>query len=238
MGFQAFSICVVGGTGAEGGGLALRWAHAGHRVSIGSRDLAKAQAAARELNAILSAELIVGAECRGGAAAADIVVLAVPFVAQMPTVTLLKDVLAGKILVDVTVPLVPPKVSRVQLPPTDSCVVAVQQMLGDGVRVVSAFQNVSAHKLKKLGSQIDCDVLVSADDKEARIVGMALANDAGLRGVDAGPLANSVVAESLTSALIWINRTYKIPDAGIRITGLPESFARGEDDPPLFLHGV
>ena len=146
--------------------------------------------------------------------------LTVPFAAQMPTVSELKPVLAGKILIDVTVPLVPPKVSRVQLPPSDSCIVAVQQMLGDSVRVVSAFQNVSAHKLKKLDYMIECDVLVTGDDKDARAVAIGLAQDAGLRGVDAGPLANSVVAESLTSVLIWINRTYKIPDAGIRITGL------------------
>ncbi|HEU5016533.1 MAG TPA: NADPH-dependent F420 reductase [Pseudolabrys sp.] len=215
-----YSICVVGGTGAEGGGLALRWAHAGHRVTIGSRDAAKAREAARELNAILGTESLAGAESGAGVAASDIVVLTVPFAAQIPTVTALKEQLAGKILIDVTVPLVPPKVSRVQLPPTDSCVVAVQQVLGSDVRVVSAFQNVSAHKLKKLGQSIDCDVLVAGDDKQARAVAIALAADAGLRGIDVGPLANSVVAESLTSALIWINRTYKLPDAGIRITGL------------------
>jgi 8-hydroxy-5-deazaflavin:NADPH oxidoreductase len=124
----------------------------------------------------------------------------------------------------VTVPLTPPKVSTVQLPPSDSCVVALQQMLGAGVRVVSAFQNVSAHKLKDLKHRIDCDVLVAGDDKASRGIAIALAQAAGLRGIDVGPLANSVVAESLTSALIWINRTYKIPDAGIRITGiaLPE----------------
>jgi NADPH-dependent F420 reductase len=119
------------------------------------------------------------------------------------------------------VPLVPPKVSQVQLPESDSCVVAVQRKLGDKVRVVSAFQNVSAHKLKNLAVKIDCDVLVASDDKEARDIGIALAAAAGLRGVDAGPLVNSVVAESLTSVLIAINRKYKVPDAGIRITGLP-----------------
>ena len=222
MSEKSYSICVVGGTGAEGGGLALRWAHAGHKVTIGSRDAAKAQQAAGELNAILGADKIGGTESAAGVAAAEIAVLTVPFAAQIPTVTGLKDVLAGKILIDVTVPLVPPKVSRVQLPPSDSCVVAVQELLGEGVRVVSAFQNVSAHKLKKLGQTIDCDVLVAADDKEARAIAIALANDAGLHGINVGPLANSVVAESLTSALIWINRTYKIPDAGIRITGLGE----------------
>ena len=153
-------------------------------------------------------------------AAAEICVLTVPFAAQMPTAADLKDRLQGKILIDVTVPLVPPKVARVQLPPTDSCVVALQAMLGTGVRVVSAFQNVSAHKLKDLQARIDCDVLVTGDDKDARRVAIELAQAAGLRGIDAGPLANSVVAESLTSVLIHINRTYKIPDAGIRITGL------------------
>jgi 8-hydroxy-5-deazaflavin:NADPH oxidoreductase len=216
-----YSICVTGGTGAEGSGLALRWAYAGHRVTLGSRDPTKAQAAARELNGILGKEAVTGTDNLSGVAAAEIVVLTVPFAAQMPTAAELKPVLAGKILIDVTVPLVPPKVSRVQLPATDSCVVSVQQMLGESVRVVSAFQNVSAHKLKRLDTKIDCDVLVTSDDKEARAVAISLAQDAGLRGIDAGPLANSVVAESLTSALIWINRTYKIPDAGIRITGLP-----------------
>jgi NADPH-dependent F420 reductase len=220
MADKLFSICVVGGTGAEGSGLALRWAHAGHRVTIGSRDESKAAEAARELNVILGKDHISGTDSPKGVADADIIVLTVPFAAQMATVSGLQAELAGKILIDVTVPLVPPKVSRVQLPPTDSCVVAVQQMLGNKVRVVSAFQNVSAHKLKSLAHSIDCDVLVTSDDKEARTIGMALAEAAGLRGIDAGPLANSVVAESLTSLLIWINRSYKIPDAGIRITGL------------------
>ncbi len=225
---KTYTICVVGGTGAEGSGLALRWAHAGHRVTIGSRDEAKAREAATALNALLGGDKIAGAESHAGVAAAEIVVLTVPFAAQIPTVAGLKDALAGKILIDVTVPLMPPKVSRVQLPPSDSCVVAVQELLGDSVRVVSAFQNVSAHKLKKLGQAVDCDVLVAADDKDARVVAIGLAEDAGLRGINAGPLANSVVAESLTSALIWINRAYKIADAGIRITGLANTGAPAE----------
>jgi len=220
MSDERFSICVVGGTGAEGSGLALRWAKAGHRVKIGSRDPAKARETARELNAILGSDRIAGVDNKSGVGESDIVVLTVPFAAQMPTISDLKPHLSGKILIDVTVPLVPPKVSRVQLPPSDSCVVAVQQFLGDDVRVVSAFQNVSAHKLKKLDQTINCDVLVTSDDQAARATAISLAKDAGLRGIDAGPLANSTVAESLTSALIWINRTYKISDAGIHITGL------------------
>jgi NADPH-dependent F420 reductase len=220
MSEERFSICVVGGTGSEGSGLALRWAKAGHRVKIGSRDPAKARETARELNAMLGSDRIAGIDNKSGVTESDIVVLTVPFAAQMPTISDLKPHLSGKILIDVTVPLVPPKVSRVQLPPSDSCVVAVQQFLGDDVRVVSAFQNVSAHKLKKLDQTINCDVLVTSDDQAARATAISLAKDAGLRGIDAGPLANSTVAESLTSALIWINRTYKISDAGIHITGL------------------
>lgn len=222
---EPFSICVVGGTGAEGSGLALRWAHAGHRVVIGSRDAEKAMKTAAELNSILGEQRISGRSSSEGVRDTAIAVLTVPYAAQMTTASGIREQLEGKILIDVTVPLVPPKVSHVQLPPSDSCVAALQQMLGPGVRVVSAFQNVSAHKLKKLSLQIDCDVLVAADDKEARAVAIHLAEAAGLRGVDVGPLANSVVAESLTSALIWINKTYKIPDAGIRITGISEAVA-------------
>ena len=223
MGSEKRTICIVGGTGAEGSGLAARWARHGHRVIIGSRDVEKAKNTAAALNALTGGQNVEAMNSRDGVLAAEIVVLTVPFSAQKPTVDGLKDVLAGKILIDVTVPLVPPKVSQVQLPESGSCVVAMQKLLGEQTRVVSAFQNVSAHKLKELDYKIDCDVLVASDDAQAREIGIALASDAGLRGIDAGSLANSVVAESLTSALIWINRKYKIPDAGIRITGVPDT---------------
>jgi NADPH-dependent F420 reductase len=217
---MGYTIAIVGGTGAEGSGLALRWANAGHQVIIGSRDPAKAQALADEFNERLGTKKLSGAASEKAVESADIVVLTVPYASQLEMVRALRSKLQGKILVDVTVPLVPPKVSQVQLPAAGSCVVAVQQDLGDGVRVVSAFQNVSAHKLKDLEYSIKCDVLVCSNDKEARQIVIGLAKDAGLRGIDAGGLANSTVAESLTSALIWINRTYKIPDAGIVITGI------------------
>lgn len=221
MSEKPYSICVVGGTGAEGSGLALRWAHAGHRVTIGSRDPSKAQEAARELNSILSAEQITGTDSRTGVAGAEIVVLTVPFGAQIATVSGLKDALAGKILIDVTVPLVPPKVARVQLPESGSAVAAIQAMLGDSVRVVSAFQNVSAHHLKELSHHVDCDVLICGDDPAAREIVVGLAADIGLRGVHAGPIVNSAAAEALTSILIAINTRYKVSGTGIRITGLP-----------------
>jgi NADPH-dependent F420 reductase len=219
---QTHTIAIIGSTGAEGSGLALRWANAGHRIVIGSRDPGKAHALADQFNAQLGGSRLSGAGLQEAARAAGIVVLTVPFAAQLSTVRALAAELQGKILIDVTVPLVPPKVSQVQLPPTDSCVVAVQAELGEAVRVVSAFQNVSAHKLKDLAYKVQCDVLICGNDKAARQTVIALAADAGLRGIDAGLLANSTVAESLTSALIWINRTYKIADAGIMITGLDE----------------
>lgn len=218
-------IAVVGGSGAEGSGLALRWAHAGYRVLLGSRTVEKAQAAASALNAKLSAARIEGLANPDAAARADIVVLTVPYAAQLPTLRELKGELAGKILVDVTVPLVPPKVARVQLPAGGSAVEIAQQELGPAVRVVGAFQNVSAHHLMELSHAVACDVLVCGDDKEARERVVALVGALGLRGLHAGPLANSAAAEALTSVLIFMNRHYKSPGAGIRITGLPERAA-------------
>ena len=214
------TIAVLGGTGKEGGGLALRWAHKGHTVIIGGRDAARAQQSAEEMNAVLGSQQLRGAINADAAQAAEIVVLAVPFAAQQSTVEDVRAGLTGKILIDVTVPLVPPKVSRVQLPNGGSAVEAVQIMLGDQVRVVSAFQNISAHHLTKLDEEIDCDVLVCADNPADADLVVGLAQEIGLRAWNAGPLANSVVAEGLTSVLIALNRRYKVPGSGIRITGV------------------
>jgi NADPH-dependent F420 reductase len=215
------TIAVLGGTGKEGGGLALRWAHRGHRVIIGGRSAERATEAAAEMNATLGGDRVSGTDNVAAAAAAGIVVLAVPYSAQRDTVEAVRTGLAGKILIDVTVPLVPPKVSRVQLPDGGSAVEAIQTLLGEEVRVVSAFQNISAHHLTKLDEDIDCDVLVCADDPAAADAVVALAEEIGLRAWNAGVLANSVVAEGLTSVLIALNRRYKVPGAGIRITGVP-----------------
>jgi NADPH-dependent F420 reductase len=215
-----YTIAVLGGTGQEGSGLAIRWAHAGHRVVIGSRNAQKATDVANSLSERVAPARLQGAENRTAAAQADVVVLAVPYSAQRATVEEIRGELAGKILIDVTVPLLPPKVSRVQLPAGGSAVEAIQKLLGEGTRVVSAFQNVSAHHLSDLSRTIECDVLVCGDDREARDIAVRLAEDAGLRGVHAGALANSAAAEALTSVLIAINRHYKVPAAGIRITGV------------------
>jgi len=221
MSIEAKTIAVIGGTGAEGSGIAQRLAKAGHRIILGSRDPAKAENAARELQHRLGGGQLTGRGNREAAEAAEIVILTVPYAAQQATIEEIRAVLAGKILVDATAPLVPPKVNRVQLPPGGSAVAAVQAMLGDSVRVVSAFQNVSAEKLKRHDAAVECDVLVCADDAAARQSVIGLVADMGLRGIDAGPIANSAAAEALTSLLIWINRKYKVPASGICVTGLP-----------------
>ena len=218
---QTFTIAVLGGTGQEGGGLALRWARVGHHVILGSRDGAKAAAAAADMKARLGEARVSGDSNKAAARAADIVVLTVPFAAQRATVEDVREALAGKILIDATAPLVPPKVARVQLPAGGSAVAAIQAMLGEEVKVVAAFQNVSAHHLHDLEHAIDCDVLVCGDDPEARETAIGLAADIGLRGVHAGPIVNSAAAEALTSILIAMNMRYKVPGTGIRITGLP-----------------
>jgi NADPH-dependent F420 reductase len=214
------TIAVLGGAGKEGSGLALRWANAGHKVIIGSRSAERAAEAAQEINETLGREAASGAANLAAADAAEIVVLAVPFSAQRALAEEVRGALAGKILIDVTVPLVPPKVSRVQLPDGGSAVEAIQKLLGPDVRVVSAFQNISAHHLKHLDAEIDCDVLVCSDDKDAADLVVGLAKQIGLGAWNAGVLANSVVSEALTSVLIALNMRYKVPGSGIRITGI------------------
>ena len=216
------TIAVLGGTGAEGTGIALRLAKAGHRVLIGSRDVVKARAACEELRTTAPGLRLEPAANREAAAAAQVVVLTVPHAAQLSTLLDVREALSGKILVDATVPLVPPKVARVQLPEGGSAVAAAQKLLGEQVRVVTAFQNVSAHHLHDLDHAVDCDVLVCGDDPAAREVVIGLARDMGLRAWHAGPIANSAAAEALTSVLISLNMRYKVRGAGLRLTGLPQ----------------
>lgn len=220
---KIYTVAVIGGTGKEGGGLALRWAAAGHQVIVGGRLAERAEAAAAEMNAKLGRDAVRGFANDAAAARADIIVLTVPWAAQKATALELAQSLAGKVLIDVTVPLVPPKVSRVQLPPEGSVVAALQAELGADVRVVSAFQNVSAHHLWDLDHQVACDVLVCGNDDDACDVAIDLAGAAGMVGWRAGPIENSVVAEALTSVLIAINQRYRIPGSGIRITGTPKA---------------
>ncbi len=215
------TVAVLGGTGNEGPGLALRWAKSGrYKVIIGSRQAEKGQRVANELNEKSGQNLIQGMTNEAAVQEADLCVLTVPYSAQGPTLTALRDLLQGKILIDVTVPLKPPKASRVNIPPGGSAGQEAQAILGEGVRVVSAFQNVGAAHLAEDEGHIDCDVLVCGDDKAAKAEAIALAEAAGMRGIDAGPLQNAVVVEGLTSILIGINIRHKVKGAGIKITGI------------------
>jgi NADPH-dependent F420 reductase len=211
------AIAVVGGTGKLGAALARRWVRAGYRVLIGSRDAAKAASTARQVAAELGRPVESGTN-REVASQAEIIVVSVPFAAQAGTLGEIHEAAAGKLVVDTTVPLVPPKVMRVQLPPEGCAAVRAQALLGSATTVVSAFHNVAAHKIAT-DEAVDCDVLVFGDDKEARQRVVELCSSAGLRGLHAGALANSAAAEALTSVLIFVNRFYSVDGAGVRITG-------------------
>ena len=206
-------IAVLGGTGALGSAIARRLAKAGRTVIIGSRKPESAAETAEQLGFGLT-----GMDLESAAKAADIVIVTVPFAAQEATLTQIAPHVAGKIVVDTTVPLVPPRVMRVQMPEEGSAAARAAGFLGEDVRVVSAFHNVAAHKLMQ-DIDVGCDVLVFGDDKAARgeVIGLVVA--CGLRGIHAGALVNSAAAEAMTSILIFINKTYKVDGAGIRVTG-------------------
>jgi len=214
------TIAILGGTGKEGKGLAYRWARAGYKVLIGSRTPQKAIDVAAELSQMLDGKShIEGLGNLEAAMQADIVVMTVPYAAHRATLESVKDALHGKLLIDVTVPLVPPKVSKVQMPPAGSATQEAREIVGEGVEVCAAFQNISHEHL--LGdSDVTCDVLVTGTGPEARAETLNLVEVAGLAGWDAGPIENSVVIEGLTSVLIGINKKYGSTHAGIKITGV------------------
>jgi len=210
-------IGMIGGTGKLGAALARRWARSGLSVMIGSRDAARAKEAAAALAAEVGRPVASGSNLQA-AQAAQLLVVTVPYAAQAATLVEIRAAAAGKVLIDTTVPLVPPKVMRVQLPAEGSAAQRAQQLLGTDVSVVSGFHNVAAHKLAT-DEAVACDVLVFGDDPAARERGVQLARAAGLRGLHGGALANSAAAEALTSVLIFINKTYAVDGAGVAITG-------------------
>ncbi len=214
------TLAILGGTGKEGAGLAMRWALKGYQVVIGSREASKAETRAAEMNAELAGDYLTGMANAAAAAAADMVILSVPYSAQQATLASVRENCRGKILIDLTVPLRPPEIMAVNLPAGGSAALEAQEILGPDVTVVAAFQNVSAVKLRQLDRDVDCDVLVCADSEAARAAVSDLVTAAGMRAIDAGPLKNAVAAESLTPILLHINRAYKVKGAGIRITGL------------------
>ena len=208
------SIAVIGGTGNLGKGIARRLSNAGHRVTIGSRTAEKAQSVAGEIG-----QGIAGATNETAAQGKDIIIVTVPYQTQAATLQQIAPHIGTAIVVDTTVPLVPPKVMRVQLPAAGSAAFEARELLGPDVRFVTAFHNVSAHILDS-DDKVDCDVLVFSDDIEARGTVIGLVNDIGIRGLSGGALVNSAAAEALTSILIYMNKTYKADGAGIRFTNL------------------
>jgi NADPH-dependent F420 reductase len=211
-------VAILGGTGNEGPGLALRWAYAGYKIIIGSRQAEKAQATAKELNAKLNIDTIQGMENGPAARQADICVLTVVQSAHQAALESVKGDLQGKILVDATArvdfrdprPPTPPAAAR-----------AAQDFLGEGVRVVAAFQNVPAHALRKdLRNQLDADVLVCANDLDAAQQVIELAKGGGMCAYYAGGLDNAIVSEGLTAVLISLNKHYRVKTASIGINGI------------------
>jgi NADPH-dependent F420 reductase len=214
-------IAILGGTGEQGPGLALRWALAGEEVIIGSRSQDRAAKVAEELNAEIGEARISGLENPQAAEAAEIVVLTVPYTAHLSTLESVKAQVQGKIFVDVSVPLDPENPRRMKMPPAGSATEEAQAFLGAGTRVVAAFQNVAAHLLRDPQHAIDCDVLVCGNDAEAKRTVMGLVRKMGLHAHDVGPAESARVVEGLTSILIRLNIRHKVKGSGIRLTGLP-----------------
>jgi NADPH-dependent F420 reductase len=211
------TLAVLGGTGKQGPALAFRWARAGYHVLIGSRNPEKAEATAAALNEKLGGEVVHGLTNEAAARQSNIAVLTVPYSAHRATLESLRLALAGKVLVDITVPL-GADITRASMPPAGSACQEAQEILGPDVQVVAAFQNVSSVHLAE-DRPIPCDVLVCGDVPSACEQVLHLVEAAGLTGWDAGPLQNAMVVEGLTSVLLGINKRYKMRGTGIRITG-------------------
>jgi len=215
-------IAIIGGTGKEGRGLAYRWLKAGHEIGVGSRKLERAQAAVEnfsEMPDISNTSNLKGFDNNTAAQWGEVIVLTVPYAHHENMLKQLKPFVQGKYFVDVTVPLIPPKISIIKVPEEGSAALKTQKILGDAVHIISAFQNISFELLLN-NAPIDCDVLLCGSDKPTRDFGIKLAQDAGLQVWDAGPLENAIIAEGLTSILIRINKKYKTHSAGIKITGI------------------
>jgi len=211
-------LAILGGTGKEGPGLAMRWAYAGYQVIIGSRLKQKAQQTATVLNEELNLDIVTGLENDQAARMADICIFTVEQSAHQAALVGLKDALQGKILVDAT--------ARVDFrdpnPPTAPAAAEIaQKILGDSVRVVAAFQNVPAHALRRnLGEMLATQVIVCSDDELAAEEVIDLAQGGGMKAYYGGTLTNAIVVEGLVSVLISMNKYYGIKTASIAVTGL------------------
>ncbi|MEE2745664.1 MAG: NADPH-dependent F420 reductase [Pseudomonadota bacterium] len=212
-------ISVVGGTGDLGSALVHRINGAGYQVIIGSRSAKRARAFAKSLTTDKQENFVSGEKNCDAVSKGSVIFLCVPYDQQLQILKEISSELTGKLLIDTTVPLVPPRVARVQLPPEHSAAIRSQEFLGDKVEVVSALHNLAADHLAG-NSDIDCDVLVFGNKRESRSTVIKIMDSIGIVGLHAGPLANSVAAEALTSVLIFMNRYYNSPGTGIRISRL------------------
>jgi NADPH-dependent F420 reductase len=211
------TVAILGGTGKEGSGLARRWAAAGYRVIIGSRSAERAAQAATELHQALPGVQVQGMDNSAAVQSAEIVVLTVPPEAHQSTLEGVRELMAGKILVDATARVD----ARDPKPPEGKAAARIaQELLGPQARVVAAFQNVPAHALKQMDKELASDVLVCGDDAEARGVVVALAEAAGMRAYEAGGLDNAIIVEGLTALIIAMNKRYKSKTGGIRVSGI------------------
>ena len=223
------TIAVIGGTGDQGFGLVLRWAKAGEKVVIGSRQQQKAEDAARKAREMLGGSASVsGMENPKAAAAADIIVMSVPFAAHVDMIKSVADsIKPDDIFVDVVVPLstaVGGSASTAVGVWEGSAAQQAVRLLPPHTKIASAFHNVVAESLQDLKRDIDCDVIVCGDSQETRKAIMDLAKRIpGVRAIDGGRLENSRIVEQMTALLIGINIRYKVSNAGIRITGLPST---------------
>lgn len=213
-------IAILGGTGKEGAGLGQRWALAGHEILIGSRDAGRAQAKARELNAVVGKEAASGMTNADAAQAGELIVIALPHDGLSQTLPPLKDACRGKVVVSTVVPLTFGGPRLFTPPPVGSAAEEARTHLGGDARMVAAFHHIAAHELAHLEQSIDCDLLLCGDDAAAKQLVAELGQSMGLRVLDVGPLSNAGPIEGITALLATINRRYKLKNSGIKITGL------------------
>jgi 8-hydroxy-5-deazaflavin:NADPH oxidoreductase len=213
------NIAILGGTGKEGAGLAVRWAKLGHSIVIGSRDAERAKAKAAELRETAKALPIVGHTNAEAAGLGEIVVVALPATGLSATLPEVREACKGKVVISTVVALTFGGPRLFTPPPAGSSAEEVQALLPDA-RVVAAFHHIAAHELADAEHPIDCDLLICGQDATAKEAVTQLGRSMGLRVIDVGALSNAGPLEGITAVLASINRRYKLKNSGIKITGL------------------
>jgi NADPH-dependent F420 reductase len=217
------SLAIIGGTGKEGSAIAARFAKAGVRTIIGSRDALKAQAAATNMNTQFNIKNVEGYTNKDATAKADMVLLAIPYDGMKPILEDIKPAAKGKVIINIASSLDAEKKSRARINPNGSIAMEIQNFFGPETKIVDAFQNISPEQLEKFYEKIETDVLVVGADRETRDMVIGLIKKIGIDAFDAGMIQNAVVVETMTAALIAINIRYKIKGAGIHLIGVPRA---------------